>query len=70
MTCDPLTDDACTDGTPCAACPSPTCCTDARDADPWKTWVWHDHPPAPPLSPAEQAVVDRFDAAGDPWEEG
>ena len=19
------------------------CCTDARDADPWKTWVWHDH---------------------------
>lgn len=19
------------------------CCTDARQADPWTTWVWHDH---------------------------
>lgn len=23
--------------------PEPTCCIDAREADPWQEWTWHDH---------------------------
>lgn len=39
-------DASCGDWCPCGAytpVDEPDCCVDARDADPWQDWTWHNH---------------------------